>query len=355
MTDKHRLPGKYGTTMNKYFQLLATAAILIMPLSVIAQQIEKNQSVLVYYMPKTEILVDVEYERIDAQTGMFYLYSKRYLGTEDVVKEDKVTYRIKSINFQTRTIADKKHQYSLTAGKMNVGLTLTDDGILCGINTACKTEVKNTFDYIINEKQVNNTYIVPLGEEQMMSGSVAKMAENTAKQIYRIRENRLNLLSGEVDKMPTDGDALKLILDELNKQEEALCNLFVGNKTVSTYHAYYKLDLTKEYSNSVLFRFSTHTGPVEAEDLSGFPITISTSISKVSYAKATKERKAIDNAIYYNIPGTADITIMQGEKIMAKHSLKVAQLGINVPLESAWLNKKICINPQTGLISQIEQ
>ena len=70
--------------------------------------------------------------------------------------------------------------------------------------------------------------------------------------------------------------------------------------------------------------------------------------------KNSKKYKADKNAIYYNIPGKAEITIKDGNKLLNKSVLTIAQLGIEVPIDPSWLNKKITINPVTGLIRQIE-
>ena len=327
----------------------------MLSIGVTAQQIEKNRSALIYYMPKTEVMVDVEYERCDEQVGQFYQYSQRYLGTENVVKENKVSYKIKTISFITRTVADKDRSFTLAAAKNNVGISLTAEGILCGINTPCQCEVQNKFQLCAETGSTDTKpHIIPLGEEQMLSGSVAKMAESTAKQIYHIRESRLNILSGEVDNMPTESEAVRLILEQLREQEDALCSLFTGNRDITSHHAYYKVNLSEDTDN-ILFRFSTLQGPVEADNLSGAPVNIKIELHKMEYAQTPKANKELANAIYYNIPGTADITIYQGKQTLAQTDMAIPQLGITVPLEAQWQNKKIIINPSTGMVSQVEQ
>jgi len=354
LKDKPVQHGKYGMSMKNRI-LLISVLLLILTINASAQQIERNESALVYYMPKTELLIDVEYERIDAKVGAFYQYSQRYLGVDDVVKENKVTYRIKSVTFQTRTVPDKDRAYTIKNNAYNIGIGLTSDGILCGINTRNSIVLNNKFKYV-NEPVVVQTApktIVPLGEEQLLSGSQAKMAESTAKQIYRLRESRFNILSGEAENMPTDGEAVKLMLDQLNEQEEALCALFVGTKEITRLHAYYPIDLSKEQNGLIAFRFSSLVGPVDANDLSGAPIVVDIEHHKIKYATVPKEKKAQKDAIYYNIPGDASVIVKQGTQILAQKDLKVAQLGIEVPIETALLFKKVLINPETGLISQV--
>lgn len=57
-------------------------------------------------------------------------------------------------------------------------------------------------------------------EELLMAGSTAKQAEVAAKQIYRIRESRLNILTGEADNLPPDGEAMKLVIQQLRSKKK---------------------------------------------------------------------------------------------------------------------------------------
>ena len=65
-----------------------------------------------------------------------------------------------------------------------------------------------------------------LTEEILMASSTAKMAELVAKEIYNIRESKNALLRGQADNMPSDGAQLKIMLDNLNLQEEAMTEMF---------------------------------------------------------------------------------------------------------------------------------
>lgn len=45
--------------------------------------------------------------------------------------------------------------------------------------------------------------MLSLHEAYMRAGSAAKMAESSAKQIYRIRENRIDAMADDVEYVPT--------------------------------------------------------------------------------------------------------------------------------------------------------
>ena len=72
-------------------------------------------------------------------------------------------------------------------------------------------------------------------EEILSAGSTPKMAELTANEIYDIRENRALLTKGQADFMPKDGEQLRLMLANLDQQEEGLLQLFRGTDVKETH------------------------------------------------------------------------------------------------------------------------
>lgn len=85
-----------------------------------------------------------------------------------------------------------------------------------------------------------------------MASSTAKMAELVAKEIYNIRESKNALLRGQADNMPSDGAQLKIMLDNLNAQEEAMTQMFSGtcNKEERTFTV--RLTLTRNLTMKLL-------------------------------------------------------------------------------------------------------
>ena len=67
-------------------------------------------------------------------------------------------------------------------------------------------------------------------------------------------------MRGQADNMPSDGPQLKIMLDNLNAQEEAMTQMFSGtcNKEERTFTV--RLTLTRNSNNEVAFRFSKKLG-----------------------------------------------------------------------------------------------
>ena len=197
-------------------------------------------------------------------------------------------------------------------------------------------------------------------EEQMVASSIAKMAEGAAKQIYHIREMRMNLLAGDVEHTPADGQAMQLVLSELDKREQMLAELFIGSRKVEHLSHTIHYVPSKDVTERIIGRISQYAGIVPADDLSGEPIRVTLAGKRQSYAplESDKAGKAIPSQIYYNLPGSAKVVVEFGENLRESATLPIAQFGVEVPLAKSLLlgkkTPKIYFNTQTGNILSIE-
>src|ERR1035437_7815042 len=169
--------------MKKIF-LLSTLLILSL---LAVSQVSEGESVLVYALPKTELCNHLTTEKVTQKPGMFYRYSERYLATNKVITEEKTGCRIKNITVTTHAIPDPNRTYSfILDNKLQTSkLTVNSLGILCGVNVVCKQDVELPKIAELTAKDIlSQDGLLPLGEEYMMAGSEAKLAEGAAKQIY---------------------------------------------------------------------------------------------------------------------------------------------------------------------------
>ncbi|MBR1928902.1 MAG: DUF4831 family protein [Paludibacteraceae bacterium] len=319
-----------------------------------------------YYLPMTEIVLDVEYEQISHEAGMFYQYAERYLGTKGVITKDEQFYRLVGIKVHTHAKADKSRVYSVTIDKknlQNINILRTKDGRLLSVNCEAKEHSFKPANKPSNARhdihKNNTTILAPLQEDQMMASSTSKMAENTAKLIYRIREQRLNLLAGDTEHSPADGESMKLVLKELRQQEDALCELFVGKTTTQRMHKQIRFVPTASISEECLFRFSYFNGVVEPDDLSGEPVYITLVAQKTQAPEIAdkKEKAPTPSPIYYNIPGSAQVKITDENNTWADETFLVAQFGYSQALPQDLFVKnipQITFDIQTGNIISIK-
>lgn len=336
-----------------------------------AQHVLENEAALVYYMPKNEVVITLEYDVVEQTPGVFYQYAERYLGTKNVITEEQNSCYLTGIQTELTATADRQREYKITAaqGIQEQLIRLSEDGRLLGygieydtkVPTACPAGYSVGGNKVENVKYKGEEELMPLLEEQFLASSVAKMAEGAAKQIYRIREMRLNLLASEVEHVPADGEAMKLVLEELNNREQALAELFVGKTVVR--HAQHKIkyEPVKCVNKAVLCRFSKHSGVVAPDDLSGEPIYISVDATQelVQTPLEVSSKAPALSQLYYNLPGEAQMLITYKGKELVNEHYQIAQLGVAIPLAKQLFTGKqspvIRINPATGNILSIEQ
>lgn len=327
--------------------------------------VKANNFGITYSLPKTSLVISAEVTKVTCKAGPYYQYAEKYLGVKNAVAEDKVYYELGKINLINKGIPDPDNTYvvEFKAGTVAPFAYLTEDGRLCSIN-AEYTPAESELDALKKKtEQPTVTDASVFSEELLMAGSTAKQAEVAAKQIYRIRESRLNILTGEADNLPPDGEAMKLVIKQLEDQEQSLTNLFTGILTKEIQH--YEVDIipTNDLDKEVLFRFSTRLGILDSDDLGGTPVYMNLKTIEraplLDAKEAEKKEKSL-KGIVYNVPGKASIEIQMNKKSLYKGEAQITQFGSReglapVMFEDKKAPIKVYFYPETGAIKQIIQ
>lgn len=342
-----------------------------LPLSAQTKVIKKNAVKannygITYSLPQTSLVVNAEVTKITAKAGPYYQYAEKYLGVKNIVTEDKVYYELGKITLSNVGIPDPDNTYMIEfkTGTVAPYAYLTEEGLLCTIN-AEYTPVESELDLLKKNKpeSVSATDASVFSEELLMAGSTARQAEVAAKQIYRIRESRLNILTGEADNIPPDGAAMKIVIEQLEEQEKALSNLFTGIETRNTELYEVTVIPHDNLEKEVLFRFSELLGVVDADDLGGAPVYINlkaTERAPILDAKEFEKKAKGMKGIIYNVPGKANVEIVMNQKTLYKGDVQVTQFGTveslaPVMFEDKKMPVKVFFYPETGAIKQIIQ
>ena len=330
----------------------------LLPILAVAQTITEGQSAIIYSLPKTEFVIEVTVEKLNEKPGKFYQYSDRFLATSDVITSDKTYYKLSEIRITPRTVPDPKRTYTIIPSKKSLAtrLTVNDEGILCGINVEPAKKMIEQRIERVQDKIYTGENLLPLNEEYMLAGSVAKMAEGAAKQIYRIRENRVDLLSGDIDNMPQDGASLKALLGEMEAQEKELTKLFVGEKTSETLTQKVVYSPSKAVEDEVIFRFSAIKGVVSKDDLSGVPYYVNIRFEPVETVQGEVKKKKTEK-VFSLLPVMAQVKLDDGENVLYEQEIILPQLGetLPIPLETMDKFSKAYVSPETGRLLSIEQ
>lgn len=319
--------------------------------------LSEGQPALVYSLPKTQLCVEVEIEKVNQKPGVFYRYSERYLATSNVIVDKKTTYSLKSVLVKALAVPDSTRTYQIMPNPNSQlsHLAVNAQGILCGVNVPAKTESVVDVKKIIHKDKVLTGNLLPLGEEYMMAGSEAKLAEGAAKQIYRIRESRLSLLTADVEKLPADGASMKSMLQGLDDMEQQLTELFVGRTETEVELKKIMITPAAATNNEVVFRLSALRGLVAADDLSGAPYYISIKPQVINTTSA--DAKNTGAGLNYVLPAATDVTIGDGKNTNFSGQFYMPQFGKVVSLPESLFkqrNIKVRIDPETGRLLSVE-
>ncbi|WP_430815466.1 DUF4831 family protein [Carboxylicivirga sp. RSCT41] len=365
--------------MKKLFLAISAAAILSscavqqpVPNKVnvqdVAQMNNATSNTLVYSLPATVIRVNVEVEKTINKVGPFYRYSQKMLNVSDVVTEDKVEWKIKSVNIETFGVPDNSKRYSISySGTASAPfLNLTSSGVLAGVNSdfnnaECYLK-KFTAADLPGVEDVNFNDVAMI-EKQLVKTSTAAMAEETANYIYKIRKRRFKILASDFEQLPPDGQSYEVMVRELNKLEKEHMELFVGK--TETYTMTRSFDIFPDKmstNNDVLFRFSSVSGIVDKMDVSGAPVYFELEAEEGTplpdAAVVMEKGQEVRNGLFYNRPGKATIKIIDKNKLIKEQEVYLGQYGQVVSMPSNVLeqdNVSIRINPKTGALQSIER
>ena len=310
-----------------------------------------------YFLPKTTCEVVVTAEKAVTKPGEFAAYSDRYLRQPNVPMAESTEWTIKEIALMPYGVPDSTKAYSIKLRPQTSAplVSLTDEGLLLGINTRVEQEVVNGRDYMT--------------QEILAAGSTAKMAQLTAEFIYELRDSRNALIRGEADNTPKDGMQLKLMLDNLTAEIDALESLFKGQTLTSTEVMSFDYEPSADISllgkSQLLCRFSRRLGLVDDDDLSGEPVWITIKPlgalpQPEPESDATKKRSKTktEQGVYVNVPQRTQVTISTATQTLLTKEVYICQLGVTEVLSDALFNKKmqtrVTLHQQTGNVKDIE-
>lgn len=317
---------------------------------------------VVYSLPKTQIELEIKANKVSYTPGEFSKYADRYLRLTNVSAEPDEYWELNSVKVKSVGVPNSETTYFVKLKDKTVAplMELTEDGIVKSINVpySKSNEIKKAAPVTPATVKANPRDF--LTEEILMASSTAKMAELVAKEIYNIRESKNALLRGQADNTPSDGAQLKIMLDNLNAQEDAMTKMFSGTRDKEEKTFTIRLTPDKELNNEVAFRFSKKLGVVANNDLAGTPFYITLKdLKTVKMPQDDGKKKKEPEGIAYNVSGQAQITLTDGKKKLYEGEVPVTQFGIIEYLAPVLFNKnstiKVYFDPNTGGLLKVDR
>jgi hypothetical protein len=329
------------------------AGALCICISAFAQQLP--QGVVVYALPMTSLQIQVEATREVFTAGPYAKFAAKYLGIE-VSTENKENYSLKNIQLASFVEADAAQTYTvaLKDNKSSANfLTMTAAGPVAMFEQNAAASVSWRFANAAQEagfhnrgtvsnlaKETTTLYKtvktdagferVPVQQNQVVEKNMERRAEETANLIYSLRKKRMELISGDADN-PLSGDAMRAVLEEITRLEEAYMSLFVGKSSFDTQTMSFDVvpDAAQPKQLYVAFRFSETQGLLSSANLAGRPVVLELTPEKE--VKATPSN-AFDvdkkgKRISYRIPEVVRARILDGQTVLLQTRFPVYQLG----------------------------
>ena len=314
---------------------------------------------ITYSLPKTELNIVITARCTIEKPGPFYQYAERYLATKDIITINNETWQIDNIEIKSNAIADPNRTFQVAIDNKGIAnnITYAHDNIIAGVNVLSdwldKSDESDKSDK--SDKTIKFDYSV-LNEDALVATSIPKMAEMVARQIYHIRESRTALLAADLDQLP-DGEALKTMLAQLDKEETELVAFFIGKSTSYTVTKTYNISPEDDLKDHVIARISSAEGLIDANNVIGEPIYLNVEGTYINAPLTDPKKEKAPKGFYYNVPGKAKITV-ESHDFTTQTTLPIAQFGYTTYLNDQLTNNKtarITFNPELGTILKIEK
>lgn len=343
--------------------LIATAALVLGTIGGMAQKTANAYPVTdgvkpgsyIYSLPLTTLKFKVKVAHLSFKSGPYAQFAQKYLGINEVEPSNKELYQILSLTSGTIEEADSQNLYALeTAPGTDVSfLELTNQGLI--IPTSFVTQApyqpiptkemriappytdlgadpsiyKEKATFFSDVKMDTSFVKVPVQKSMLVEKSPETRASDAANFIFTLRKRRIDLISGDIDNVFNNGEALKVALNEIARLEKEYLSLFIGKTYVDslTYHFDYTPSGNGK-SSAILFRFSENKGVVAENDLSGRPVMVEVnSNNTIQQLPASINDKGKEAVIVARYPEVCTVKIIDGKETLYHSKTAISQAG----------------------------
>lgn len=351
-------------------KILITVLILLLALPIWAQKTQiltadkHNEYGLVYTLPTTVVTMQAWATRTVNEAGPFWQYARKYIGTDDVIRESNEVWKLNNVVLGYKGVANTEKQYNMQfkPGVLTY-IYVSDDNMLLAINKEYEFNTVRGVadnDESPDEDVPMNAYLEYVDGDFISSQSTAKQAEMLAQSLMEVRDAKVALTRGTAETMPTDGKQLELMLNSLARQEKAFMQAFTGKSKEESVYRNFEFTPMEE-GKFILFRFSDFAGFVDEDNYAGDPVYIEVSnieLAELPTDEKGEKKKLPKDAVIYMIPGSANVAITFKGETIRESSAEYAQFGMEFGLQPSLFSDKrarsyAVFNPVTGALREI--
>ena len=328
---------------------------------------------VVYSLPRTGIRILVEVSQEKFFHGPYSEFASKYLGIKNPAMADAEIWKITNLKMETFGEPDPTEVHK-AKGAVASMLSLSDQGVLLGINCEVKSEPLKIYTSDFTPAIEVPREIWPdlsmqsftVGKDSTKQASnklkpVEELAAEAAHDITKMRKRKAMVLAANYDKLPPDGKAYQVMVDELGKTIGDYESLFIG-KSIKSNHKYV-FEIVPDVKGSkalVAFRFSPAMGVLPESNVSAKPIMLELDPNldlarNIDQKAAPAVGETSSNGLVYRSPGIVVARLLNGGDVLAQSRLSMAQYGVVTPFPDGLVNGEysIEIHPVTGAIKRI--
>ena len=326
----------------------------VLPQLMSAQKSSDPVGFLTYSLPSTTISLDVEAVQEKFYAGPYARYAEKYLGIK-ARQTDETTFQITQIRMVPLLEADQSRRYTVNVKKGTIDATflkLSASGLVSfsdanfgdesvwrfptrtqgdfsdkGVSSNLTSEATTLYR---NSKTESAYSRVAVQQSMVVEKSLEQKAAETAEMILKLRQQRLQIVTGDTD-ATYSGEAMGAAIEEITRLEKEYMTLFIGYSDFQQQQM--RFDVIPqpglESQMYVAFRLSDTAGLVPADNLSGKPIVME--IVPQAFAEPQVSADILANAkeveVYYRIPAICTVKLMDGANLLLQSRMPVYQLG----------------------------
>ena len=338
--------------MKNIIRFFLTMALTACPVVASAQKSSDPEGYLTYSLPSTTIVVEVEAVQEKFFAGPYARYAEKYLGIK-ARQKNETTYQITMLNLKPLVEADQNRRFSIPVKKSAVDATflkLSSQGLISmadgtfgdatvwrfpksgkgdfaerGVSSNLKSESATLYRNQKTESEYNR---IAVQQNMVVEKTQEQKAAEAAEMILRLREQRLQIVTGDTD-ATYSGEAMGAAIEEMTRLEKEYMSLFVGYSDFQEQKMSFDITPSAERESQmyVAFRISDTAGLVPADNLSGKPVVMEIVPQNVTDPQVTEEVKSKLPLVHYLVPAICTVRVKEGADILIQSRIPVYQLG----------------------------
>jgi hypothetical protein len=235
----------------KTIRTLLILTLAAMPVIASAQKSSDPEGYVTYSLPSTSLVLDVEAVKESFYAGPYARYAEKYLGIK-ARQKDETRWEISRLGLTPMVEADLARRYTIAVKKSapdlsflklsSAGLVAFADGGLGsgqtwrfpisgsadfsdrGVSSNLKSEATTLYRGERNQSAYSR---VSVQQNMVVEKSLEQKAAEAAQTIVRLREQRLQIVTGDTD-ATYSAEAMGAAVAELTRLEEEYLSLFTG-------------------------------------------------------------------------------------------------------------------------------